>query len=271
MAARLNPPRTRYAQVGDADVAYKVAGSGPFDLIYFSGLGAHVDLSWDHRVSQDFYSSLASFSRLLTFDRRGTGASDGVARSAIPTWEEWTEDVRAVLDVVGSDRAAVVAQIDAGPIAILFAAMHPERVSALVLLGTTARYVVADDYPIGISPESVASLVENFARWWGTPELIRALPGVSDDADAIEYLAMQARAAATPRTAAAQYQYLFTSLDVRQALPLIQAPTLVVHSKENRLFPIEHGRYVADHIPGARMTEITGAGDMVIPADASGP
>jgi pimeloyl-ACP methyl ester carboxylesterase len=131
-----------------------------------------------------------------------------------------------VLDAVGSERAAVVAHGDSGPIAILFAAMHPQRVSALVLFYPTARYLVAPDYPIGMSPELVEQIVEGIGSSWGDPESLRGYLG--DDADRLEYWAMLLRASVTPRAAAAQYRYLMTSLDVRQALPLIQAPTLIL-------------------------------------------
>ena len=147
--ATMDVPETEYVAVGDGDVAYKLVGKGPPDLLYFAGLGAHVDLSWDPHISRDFYLRLASFGRLITFDRRGTGASDGVPRGAIPTWEQWTEDVRAVLDAAESSQAVVVAFFDGGPIGVLFAATQPERVSALVLIQSTARFLIAEDYPIG--------------------------------------------------------------------------------------------------------------------------
>ena len=144
----MEDPETRYVAVGDADVAYQVVGEGPIDLLYFYGLGNHLELFWEIPPTAEFLTRLASFSRLILFDRRGTGVSDGVPRNAIPTWEDWTEDVGAVLDAAGSQRTAIFAVGDGGPLAILFAAMHPERVSALVLYDTWARLLVADDYPI---------------------------------------------------------------------------------------------------------------------------
>ena len=140
-------PSTRYVSVGASDVAYQVIGDGPIDILYSYGLGAHLDVAWDSPLSSVFLNRLAGFSRLIVFDRRGTGASDGIPRGAMPTWEEWTDDMLAVLDAAGSERAAVFAPLDAGPIAILFASLHPERVSALILLTTAARYLAADDYP----------------------------------------------------------------------------------------------------------------------------
>jgi class 3 adenylate cyclase len=246
-----------YVAVGEADVAYQVVGDGPVDLLYFYGLGSNIEVFWGVPEFAEFLKRLASFSRLIFFDRRGTGASDGVPRNAIPTWEEWTEDVMAVLDAAGSERAAILAATDAGPIAVLFAAMHPERVSALALLNTSARYQVADDYPGGASPDEVDALVQLLGAGWGTPELIRLTdPSMADDVEYLQSTARLARAAATPRTAAAQYDYILRTLDVRQALPLIQVPTLVLHSVASPIIPIEHGRYLAEHIEGATLVEL---------------
>jgi class 3 adenylate cyclase/pimeloyl-ACP methyl ester carboxylesterase len=261
-------PETRYVAVGDADVAYQVLGEGPIDLLYCYGLGSHIELYWESPAHAEFFTRLASFSRLIMLDRRGTGASDGVPRNAIPTWEEWTEDVRAVLGAAGSTRTAILAAVDSGPIAMLFAAMHPQRVSALVLYNTTARYQVADDYPIGASPEAVDNLVATVGRLWGTPELVRlAARSRADDAESIRFLSRLFRSSATPRTAAAQYDYTLRR-DVRQALPLIQAPTLILHVSQSPFVPIEHGRYLAENIEGATLVELPG-GDLGIPWDST--
>ena len=250
--------------MGEADVAYQVVGDGPLDLLYFYGIGGHIEYFWDVPDSAEFLNRLASFSRLIFFDRRGTGASDGLSLSALPTWEEWTEDVRAVLDVAGSERAAIVASLDAGPIAILFAAMHPERVSALVLLNTAARMSVAADYPIGAAPEAIDALVGLLGSAWGNSDLARLVsPSIAADQEYVRTIAKIGRAAMTPRTAAAQYDYILRSLDVRAALPLIEVPTLVLHVRESPFVPIEHGRYLAEHIKGARFLELPG-GDLGI-------
>jgi class 3 adenylate cyclase len=157
---------------------------------------------------------------------------------------------------------AILAAADAGPIAVLFAAMHPERVSALVLLNTSGRYMAADDYPDGVAPDDVDALVKLFVATWGTPELIRQTdPSMAADVEYVEATARMARAAATPRTAAAQYDYIFRSLDVRQALPLVQAPTLVLHVAASPFVPIEHGRLLAAQIDGAAFVELEG-GDL---------
>ena len=252
--------------MGDADVAYQVVGEGPLDLLYCYGLGNHLELAWDVPGIAEFMSGLAAFSRLIFFDRRGTGASDGVPLNAVPTWEAWTEDIVAVLDAVGSKRAAIFADEDGGPMAILFTAMHPDIVSAVILLNTSARYLEADDYPIGVSPEAVDALVELIASAYGTLDFTRLLnPTSADDTERIHLLSRLIRSSATPRSAAAQFNYILRS-DVRHALPLIQVPTLVLHVSESPFLPIAHGRYIADHIDGARFVELPG-GDLGLPTD----
>ena len=208
-----------------------------------------------------FCMTLASFSRLILFDRRGTGASDGLARNAMPAWEEWADDLRAVLDAAGSERTAILAALDAGPIAIMFAALQPERVSALVLANTSARYLEADDYPIGVPQANVDAVVEMISSVWGTEDFTAVTSAARVyDAEYARTVARRMRASATPRNAAAQYRYILENVDVRSVLPLIQAPTLVLHGSGNPLVPIEHGRYLAEHIPGARFFEFPGVG-----------
>ena len=263
----LQVPLTRYVAVGDADVAYQVVGDGPLDLLYFWGVGSHIELIWTVPRVRSFLTRLASFARLMIFNRRGTGASDGIARNNPPTWEEWSEDLLAVLEAAGSQQAAIFATLDAGPIAILFTATHPERVSALVLLNTAARYAVADDYPAGASPEAVEALVAMIEAQWGTPGLLTTgSPGLADDTESLDAFARMERASATPRTAAAQYDYILRSVDVRPVLPLIQAPTLVLHVAENSIVPIAHGHYLAEHIEGAKLVTIPGS-DIALTAE----
>jgi class 3 adenylate cyclase len=252
-------PTTRYTSLGDADIAYQVVGEGPLDLVYASGLTEQIDAQWEHPLMARFLDRLASFSRLIMFDRRGAGASDPVRLDALPTWEEWAEDLRAVLDAVGSERAAIFAELDAGPVAMIFAASHPERTSALVLGNTVARYLRGDDFPIGATPESVDEIVEMFRSTWGSEELIASVfPSMAGDPAFLRWRAKLTRATATPRTAAAQYRYIF-GMDVRSALPAITVPTLVLQRSGLALVPVEQGRYLADSIAGARYVEIPGA------------
>ena len=260
MATGIEPPETRYVSVEDASVAYQVVGDASPDFLYCYGLGSHVDLQWDYPGAAVVWERMAAFCRPIIFDRRGTGASDGVPRQAMPTWEEWAEDAGAVLDDVESSVAVLSADLDAGPFAILFAAMHPERVSALVLSNTFARFVKGNDYPIGIAPEAIQALVKLVSESWGTPKFaVLENPSLSIDDELARIGARTMRASATPRAAANQYEYILQNLDVRQALPLIQAPTLVLHTRGNRLVPVELGRYLADHIRDATFVEDPGS------------
>jgi class 3 adenylate cyclase len=252
-------PLTEYAAVGDTEVAYQVFGDGSVDVLYFYGLGSHVDLQWD-LPSYRLVTAFVPFSRVIQFDRRGTGASGG-SREKPPLWEEWIDDVRAVLTAAKSERVTIVAEADAGPIAMLFAAAHPEQVSALVLANTSPRYLVDDDYPIGMAPETLDLFVDMISNLWGTEELARvAVPAIADDAAYVAAFARLLRGAATPRTAAAQYRYILESLDVRSALPLIQAPTLVLHNDRNPVVPVEHGRYLAQRIERSKFVVVSSEG-----------
>ncbi len=255
MISAFDPPETRYTRIGDADVAYQVVGDGPIDLLYCRGT-QHLEVLWEHPVSADFLRSLASFSRLILFDRRGWGASDPFPDGAMPTWEGWVEDIAAVLDAVGSEQAALFGEMDAGPICVLYAASHPERTRALILGNTSARSLVDDDYPIGHAPELLDSMVTILEQTWGSPELIRiSIPSRADDDEFLRWAAKVRRASATPRSAAIQHRYMWESMDVRSALPLIQVPTLVMHNRGNLLVPVEHGRFLGAQIADASFVE----------------
>jgi class 3 adenylate cyclase len=251
-------PTTKYVTVGGAEVAYQVLGAGPRDLIWAAGSG-HIDMRWESPVFAEYMGNLASMSRLILFDRRGTGASEALSDDAFPTWEDWSDDVRAVLDAAESDRAVVFGEVDGGGMATFFAATHPERVSALILANTTARMASAPDYPIGIAPEVAQTLVEAFRSTWGTADFIHSeFPSRVDDPEFVAWGERMLRAAATPKSQVAQLRYSLQSFDARAALPLIQASTLVIHN-QNLFFPVAMGRYLADHIDGAKFVELPDA------------
>lgn len=245
-------PHTHYVSVGDADVAYQVFGDGE-DLLLIWGFGSHVEFGWETPSEARFRRRLASFARVITLDRRGTGASDGVTRGTIPTWEDWTEDILGVVNDVGSTKFSMLAEVDAGPIGILFSALHPERVQNLILANTFCRALVDRDFPIGMSPETRDAIVTFVGEYWGTTELVTAVyPSLAGDSEFLRWVAGCQRASATPRTAAAQYRYIL-DVDVRNALALIQAPTLVLHNEDNGTTPVTQGRYLAEHIAGAEL------------------
>ncbi|MCJ7439013.1 MAG: adenylate/guanylate cyclase domain-containing protein [Acidimicrobiia bacterium] len=265
-------PETSYVTAGDGQVAYQVLGDGPIDVVFSHGF-CHIDLHWDVVSEASFMRALASFSRLILFDRRGSGASDPVSHGHFPTWEEWNVDLLAVLDAVGSRSAAIYAEAEAGPRAMMFAAAHPERVDALVLSNTAARYARAPDYPIGFSPADIEAFVEMVQSAWGTTEgMTEWWPGLSGQPAELVALARLTRAAATPRMAAAQYRHIFSELDARGALPLIAAPTLVLVNesqlqRDQSTGAPERARYLASSIAGARYLELPGDGALAFAGD----
>ncbi len=250
--------------IGDADVAYQVLGEGPTDLLFFIGLGSHIEMAWEDPDIADFLRRLASLRRLILLDRRGTGASDGVPRHAIPTWEEWTEDIEIVLDAVGSEHTSILATVDAGPIAILYAAAHPERVDSLVLCNTSPDISSMTTIRSATHRRRSISSSSSSGRTGGRRSSSRLLVAAGpEDPVRRDALARLFRSSVTPRTAAAQYDYLLRNLDVRPVLPLIRVPTLVLSADNPSFMPIAHGRYVADHIEGSKFVALPG-NDMLI-------
>ena len=252
-------PETTYARLGDDRIAYQVLGEG-HDLVLTMGAFGHVDLQWEDPGTAVFLRRLASFSRLILFDRRGTGASDPLPEPMPPPWETYAEEVAAVMDAAGSRRAALMATTaEAGPMALFFAATRPERTSALVLGNASAKYVAADDYPIGIPPERVEAIISRVEDTWGTAEPITtAIPSRAGDERFRRWVARMQRSMASPRTVHVVLRALF-EVDVRPLLPLVRAPTLVLHRRDFPLLPLEHGRYLAEHLPNARLVELPGA------------
>jgi class 3 adenylate cyclase len=245
----VNAPETLYTCTGDGlQIAYQVVGSGPIDIVYVPNWASPVDLMWeDHRYAH-FLSRLASFSRLILFDKRGSGASDPVPLGALPTLEEWSDDIRTVMDAAGSERAAILGASAGGRMAALFAASYPERTVALVLVGTTARWrwqpFAADDTGAA------------FTATWGRPAIADAMaPG--EDAAFATWFAKFCRLGNPPKPATAVFLAALQT-DISPVLPTIKAPTLVVHRTEDPLVSVEQGRYLAAQIPGARYVELPG-------------
>ena len=259
MAGGAAQPETRYARLGQDRLAYQVLGQGPPDLVLTMGAFSHVDLIWDDPQIALFLRRLASFSRLVRFDRRGTGASDPLPPDPLPAWEAYAEELVAVMDTVGVQRAALLAAgPEAGPMALFFAGTRPARTTALILADATARYVVADDYPIGFPPERVEAMIAHATELWGTENYTGAYAAShADDERFRRWTARLQRAIASPRTVRAYLRALL-ELDVRSILPLIQAPTLVLHHRDVPLLPLAHGRYLVEHIPDARLVELSG-------------
>jgi pimeloyl-ACP methyl ester carboxylesterase len=251
-------PDTKYARLGRDRLAYQVLGEGPPDLVVTSGSFGHVDLAWEDPGIVLSLRTLASFSRLIQFDRRGTGASDPLPLDSLPPWESYAQDLVAVLDEVGSQQAALLAQVDACPMAIFFAGTKPERTSALVLANATAKYLAADDYPIGVPTEVAEAVLDQIDQLWGTEAIVTMqAPSRAGDARFRRWLARFQRTSASPRVVQA-FQRASFQMDARSILPLVQAPTLLLHRRDCQLVPIAHGRYLAEHIPGATLVELPG-------------
>jgi class 3 adenylate cyclase len=253
-------PEVQYAKSGDVNIAYSVVGDGPFDLVFVVGsVFTTLEYAWEGPPGE-FFSQLASFSRLILFDKRGTGLSDRVADFAASAVR--MDDIRAVMDAAGSERAAVLGVSEGGPMAVLFAATYPERIAALVLYGTGASYRVAEDYPWAATPDQTEQAAATRERRWGDPEYFNQLlrtfaPSVADDPEVQRWWSRYARTSASPRDAA-QLTRMNGMLDVRHALPAVQAPTLVLHWRDEKVFELAEAQYLADHIPGAELVILEG-------------
>ncbi|HKO84737.1 MAG TPA: adenylate/guanylate cyclase domain-containing protein [Actinomycetota bacterium] len=250
-------PETKYARLGGDRIAYQVVGDGPPDLVLTLNSFGHVDVGWEEPGYALFLRTLASFSRVILFDRRGTGASDPLPLGSLPPWESYGEDLAAVLDEVGSEQAAIMAQLDASPMAIFFAGTRPERTSALILANASAKYTAADDYPIGVPGEVADALVAQLDQLWGTEAMVLQVPSRANDERFRRWIAKAQRTVGSPRVVQAYMRAMF-EVDARPILPLIHAPTLVLHRSNVQFIPVQHGRYLAEHIPGAKLVELPG-------------
>jgi class 3 adenylate cyclase len=253
-------PETRYAAGPGGHVAYQVFGQGPPTVLLLTNWLQNLDVMWEEPALARWLERLATFSRVVCFDKRGSGVSDPVPLSALPTLEQWMDDARTALDAAGVERAAVIGDTEGGPMAIMLAATLPERVSALVLINSFARWSRADDYPIGMPATTLARLVDRYAQHWGTTAEILDLtaPSLAHDKAFRDWYVRYQRLSMPRGTAAATYEWV-TQLDVRSALPAIRVPTLVLHRVNNRHHRVEFGRYLAGAIPGAALVELPGA------------
>jgi pimeloyl-ACP methyl ester carboxylesterase/class 3 adenylate cyclase len=250
-------PRTRYATSGDVSIAYQVVGEGPRDLILAPGFVSHVEVMWQNPDLARALERLASFSRLIVFDKREQGLSDRVGRP--PTVEEMVDDIRAVLDAAASERAALVGVSEGAAMSLAFAATHPERCTHLVIWGGWARVARDAGYETGVNPETLIGWAEELGREWGGPAALEMFaPSRVGDAVTEQWWAQLLRSGTSPRSVRALME-LYAELDVRDVLPVISAPTLVLHRADDRTVPIGLGRYIAEHIPGARFVEVPGA------------
>src|SRR5262245_59122065 len=262
-------PETRYARSGDVSIAYQVVGGGPFDVVITPGTISHVELQWETAAWAALLRGAAEHARVLVFDKRGTGMSDRVAGA--PTLEERSDDIRAVMDAAGSGRAALIGLSEGAPMSVVFAASHPERVSALVLYGGMARELWAPDYLFGITEREERNAIEEGVEEFETPGGIEASVrrGLrSADGHEVRAWARMIRYGASPGSSEA-LDRMNMAIDVRAVLSLVSAPTLVVNQRADPWVRVEHGRYLAQHIPGATYVELDG--DEHLPSAAFAP
>jgi pimeloyl-ACP methyl ester carboxylesterase len=251
-------PETQYAKSGDFHIAYQVSGAGPLDLVFIHGWISHIEHMWEEPRLARFLERLASFSRLIVLDKRGTGLSDPVPLDRLPTLEERMDDLRAVMDAVGSKRAALMGTSEAGALSLLFAATYPSRTAAVVLLNSYARLAYATDYPQGIPTEQAEGLLRTIEEGWGKGVAFEALVASQPNNAAMKtWWARYQRLAASPGAAVTLLRSAFET-DARSVLPAITVPVLVLHRAGDPFTGPEHGRYLAEHIPGARFVELPG-------------
>ena len=250
-------PETMYAKSGGVHIAYQVFGEGEIDLVLVPGFTTHIELSWEHEPWARLLEGLGSFARVMTFDRRGSGLSDPVADA--PTLETRMQDLRAVMDAAGSERAALVGLSEGVPMCILFAATYPQRVTALVCSGGMARSTYAEDYPWGTPAEALTeSVVELITPHWGDGSMVDvSAPDQADDEESRSFYGRLERSTASPGMMIALGQ-MFLDLDVRDVVPSVHAPALILHRTRDRLVNVRHGRWLAEHLPNARMVEFEG-------------
>lgn len=263
----MKSPQTRYAKSGDVNIAYQVFGEGALDIVLVLGWVSHLEYSWEEPSLARFLQRLGSFSRVIWFDKRGTGLSDRVSTTALPTLEQRMDDMRAVMDAVGSRRAALFGISEGGPMAIMFAATYPQRTQALILYGTYARMMRDTDYPWGFPMEVEQKMVRNIEQGWGGPwSTPFYAPSMVNDIRFTEWWAAYLRLGASPGAALALYK-MNSAIDVRLVIPVLKVPSLVIHRKDDTLIRVGHGQYLAKHIQGAKYVELPGENHFVAVGD----
>jgi len=250
-------PETRYAKTDDGvHIAYQVVGDGPFDLVMVPGFVSNVEHYWEMPVVPDMFRQLASFSRLVLFDKRGTGLSDPVTE--VPPLEQRMDDLRAVMDAAGSQEAALFGISEGGPMSLLFAATYPERTRALVIYGSTPRFLRTEGIDWGWPAEHRGQWLDEIEKDWGRGAMLKQFaPNFADDEHMRAIWGRFQRAGASPAMARAVVE-AWAELDARPILEAVHVPTLILHRTDERIAPVGGARYMAERIPGARLVELPG-------------
>jgi pimeloyl-ACP methyl ester carboxylesterase len=250
-------PLTRYVKSDDVHIAYQVFGEGPFDLLFVPGFVSNVEATWRWPDYSAFFRRLASFCRVVLFDKRGTGMSDRGSQNF--TLEQRMHDVQAILDAVGCEQAALFGVSEGGPMSLLYAATYPQRTSALVIYGSYAKRSWAPDYPFGWNDEQWQRVLDDIEQNWGSPQALTTAMRTStaDGPHTAEHTAAYFRASASPGAAASILQ-MNREIDVRHVLSATRVPTLILHRTADPAIDVEHARYLARHVPGAKLLELSG-------------
>lgn len=264
-------PSTRYTRSGDVDVAYQVIGDGPGDLVYVPGFVSNIEVMWDDPDTARFLETLASFARLIVFDKRGTGMSDRVAVDRLPTLEERMDDVRAVMDTAGSKSATLLGHSEGGNMSILFAATYPDRCDGLILVSCYAKRLWSEDYPWAPTPTDREAHIQEMEAHWGDPTKLPDYMAPSREPDGAyrHWLTRYFRLGASP-AAAAHLLRMNSLIDTTSVLPAIRVPTLCIYRTDDEDVRVEEGRWIASRIPGAKFVELPG-GDHFLTAGDTGP
>ena len=250
----MTEPETQYARSGEVHIAYQVLGDGPLDLVFVPGFVSHLEFQWEEPMQARFFRRLASFSRLIRFDKRGSGLSDRVKTGNL---EERMDDVRAVMDAVGSERAALLGLSEGGPLSLAFAATYPKRTSALILWNT-CQVTAGSGLPCGIEPENIDQFIEAIKGQWGTGAFVSFfVASAADDEGFRNWWTRCERLAMSPGAALDGMRWV-VEIDARHVLPVIRVPTLVLHATADSVISPDHGRYMAQRIGGARYVELPG-------------
>ncbi|HYI95024.1 MAG TPA: alpha/beta fold hydrolase, partial [Bryobacteraceae bacterium] len=257
-SVEIRVPETHYVDSGGTTIAYQVIGEGPIDLVFVMGWVSHLEYFWTEPRFARFLQRLSSFTRVILFDKRGTGLSDRVPLDRLPTIEQRMEDVHAVMDKVGSQRAIICGVSEGGCMSAVFAATYPERAAALIMIATYARRIWAPDYPWAPTTEQRQHLLQEIREHWGGPIGIEErAPSVASDPHFREWWAAYLRMGASPGAALA-LTTMNTETDIRHVLPLVRVPTLVLHRTGDLCLKVEEGRYIASKIPDAQLIEVPG-------------
>ena len=249
----LGRPETRYAKSGEVSIAYQVVGDGPIDLVMVPGFVSHVEVAWEEPSYARFLSRLASFSRLILFDKRGTGLSDPV--TTVPSMEQRMDDIRAVMDAADARAAAIFGVSEGGTLSLLFARAHPERARALILYGSWARRLAGPDYPWGLKAAELEPFLARMSAAWATGEWWTAPPVPRDDERHRTWFARYLRMSASPAMAR-DVMRMNAAMDVRDQLPMLNLPILILHRTGDTWIEIGHARYLAEHLPSAKYVEL---------------